>query len=77
MDKRFDTIMKVSKCIFDVEHGLKIANRTCWNFKCHRYSKNCAWGEKEYSNLWYQIQRAGEVYYWNVLLYLLLEKIVV
>jgi hypothetical protein len=71
MGNGFDTMVKVSKRMFDVDNGLQIAKRTCWIFECRRYGRNSAWGEIEYSNIWQTItQSMGDVDYWNVLLFL-------
>ena len=55
MNNEFDRTMKVSKCMFDVEDGLKIANRTCWVYECHRYGRNFVWEMNENSNIWQRI----------------------
>ena len=55
MSNGFDTIIKISKYIFYVEDGLKIANKTYWIFECCRYRRNSPWEENEYSNIWQMI----------------------
>jgi hypothetical protein len=39
----FDTTMKVSKCMFYVKDGLKIANGTYWVLECCVYGRSFAW----------------------------------
>jgi hypothetical protein len=52
MENGFDTMVKVSKNMFDMDDGLKITKRTCWIFECHGYGRSSTWGELEYSNIW-------------------------
>jgi hypothetical protein len=71
MGNEFDTMVKVSKCMFDVDNGLQITKRTCWIFECRGYGRSSAWGEIEYLNIWQKItQSMGDVDHWNVLLFL-------
>jgi hypothetical protein len=63
--------VKVSKSIFDVEDGLKIANRTCWIFEYFGYGRMSAWKKQECLNIWQRITHSMEdVDHWNVLLFL-------
>jgi hypothetical protein len=71
MGNGFDTMVKVSKRMFDVDNGLQIVKRTCWVFERRGYGRTSAWGEIEYSNIWQKItQSMGDVDHWNVLLFL-------
>lgn len=47
----FDTTVKVSKFVLDIEDAIKIVNKTCWIFECCGYGRRYAWGEKEFSNM--------------------------
>jgi hypothetical protein len=51
MGNGFDTMVKVSKRMFDVDNGLQIAKITCWIFECHVYERSSTWGEIEYSSI--------------------------
>ena len=51
MGNGFDTMVKVSKNMFDMDDGLKIAKRTCWIFECRGYGRNSTWEELENSNI--------------------------
>ena len=78
MGNGFDTMVKVSKSIFDMNDGLKIAKRTCWIFECHGYRRSSTWGELQYSNIWQKVvQSMRDVDHWNVFLFLPTGKDVV
>jgi hypothetical protein len=67
----FDTTVKVSKSIFDLQDGLKIRDRTCWIFECRGYGRATVWKKEEYSNIWQRITYSIEdVDHWNFLLFL-------
>jgi hypothetical protein len=55
MGNGFDTMVKVSKNMFDVDDGLKIVKRTSWIFECRGYGRSSTWGELQYSNIWQKV----------------------